>query len=184
LVRTRRKAMTQIQTIVVGTDGSETATRAVARATELASQTGAVLHIVTAYKPTSVRKLQAQRASLPEEFGWSLSADSEAQNVLRHAAEHAARIGVKVETHLATGNAAKVIIKTARDLGADIVVVGNKGIQRRIRRSVPGGVSQDADRDVLVVDTTSARSVRRYDFGHSRHDRRPQTATSPARSSG
>jgi nucleotide-binding universal stress UspA family protein len=155
--------MTQIQTIVVGTDGSETANRAVARATELALETGAVLHIVMAYKPTSVRKLQAQRASLPEEFGWSLSADSDAQNILRYAAAHASKMRVKVETHLATGNPAKVIIKTAQDLGADIVVVGSKGIERRIRRSVPSGVSQDADRDVLIVDTTSARSVRRYD---------------------
>jgi len=174
--------MTHIQTIVVGTDGSETATRAVARATELASETGAALHIVTAYKPTSVRKLQAQRASLPEEFGWSLSADSEAQNVLRHAAKHAALIGVKVKTHLATGRPAKVIIETAQDLGADIVVVGSKGIQRKIRRSVPSGVSQGAERDVLIVDTTSAPGGRRHNFGRGRQasERRPQIATSVA----
>ena len=48
--------MTRVRTIVVGTDGSDTATRAVARAAELASESGAVLHIVMAYKPHSVQK--------------------------------------------------------------------------------------------------------------------------------
>jgi nucleotide-binding universal stress UspA family protein len=174
--------MTQIQTIVVGTDGSETADRAVARATELASETGAVLHIVTAYKPTSIRKLQALRASLPDEFGSSLSADSEAQTIVDRAAARASKMGVKAKTHLAAGKAATVIIKAAQDLGADIVVVGNKGIERKIRRSVPNGVSHDADRDVLIVDTTSARGVRRYELGRGRQasERRPQIATSVA----
>ena len=157
--------MTRIQTIIVGTDGSETATRAVARAAELASETGAVLHIVMAYKAHSVQELHALRASLPEEFRWSVSADSEARITLRQAAEHASKMGVKVETHLATGDPAKVILKTAQDLGADVVVVGNKRIERRIRKSVPIDVSQGADRDVLLVNTTSPRSVRRCDSG-------------------
>jgi nucleotide-binding universal stress UspA family protein len=156
--------MTQIQTILVGTDGSETANRAVARAAEMASETGAALHIITAYKAPSVQKLQAQRASLPEEFRCSVSGDSDAQDIVRNAAELASKMGIKVATHLATGNPAKVIIKKAHDLGADIVVVGHKGIERKIRRSVPGAVSQGADRDVVLVDTTSARGVRRYDF--------------------
>jgi nucleotide-binding universal stress UspA family protein len=116
--------MTRIQTVLVGADGSKTASRAVASAAEMASKTGAVLHIVMAYKAPSVRKLQAQRASLPEEFRWSVTADSEAQHIVRNAAEHASKMGVKVETHLATGNPAKVILKSAQDLGADIVVVG------------------------------------------------------------
>jgi nucleotide-binding universal stress UspA family protein len=159
--------MTRIQTIIVGTDGSETATRAVARAAELASETGAVLHIVTAYKAHSVQKLEALRASLPEEFRSSVSADSEAQATLRHAADHASKMGARVETHLATGKPAKVILQTAQDLGADVVVVGNKRIERRIRRSVPSGVSQGADRDVLLVNTKSPR-IPRYDFGRGR----------------
>jgi nucleotide-binding universal stress UspA family protein len=168
--------MTRIQTILVGTDGSETASAAVARAAEMASKTGAVLHIVMAYKAPSVKKLEAQRASLPEEFRYSVSADSEARGIVRNAAEHASKMGVEVETHLATGNPAKVILNSAQDLGADIVVVGRKRIERRIRRSL----IQEDDRDVLLLHTTSARSVRRYDFGRGRRAsvRRPQTAWS------
>jgi nucleotide-binding universal stress UspA family protein len=174
--------MTRIQTILVGTDGSQAASRAVARAAEMASKTGAVLHIVMAYKAPSVQKLEAQRASLPEEFRCSVSADSEAQGIVRNAAEHASKMGVKVETHLATGNPAKVILKSAQDLGADIVVVGRKRIERRIRRSV----SQDYDRDVLLLHTTSPRSLRRYDFGLGRRasERRPQRARSLVGASG
>ena len=173
--------MTRIQTIIVGTDGSETADRAVARAAELASEGGAVLHIVTAYKEPSVQQLEAQR-SLPEEFRWSVSSNNEAQYVLKCAAALASRMGVKAETHFATGNPAKVILKKARDLGAALVVVGCKGIQRKIRGSVPNSVSQGADRDVLIVHTTSARSVLRFDIGRGRRaqERRSQTAGSLA----
>jgi len=174
--------MTRIQTIIVGTDGSETADRAVARAAELASEGGAVLHIVTAYKEPSVQQLEAQRASLPEEFRWSVSSNNEAQYVLKCAAALASRMGVKAETHFATGNPAKVILDKARDLGADLVVVGCKGIQRKIRGSVPNSVSQGADRDVLIVHTTSARSVLRFDIGRGRRaqERRSQAAGSLA----
>jgi nucleotide-binding universal stress UspA family protein len=163
--------MTRIQTILVGTDGSKKASPAVVRAAEMASTTGAVLHIVLAYKEPSVQKLQAQRALLPEEFRCSVSADSGARYIVRNAAEHASRIGVKAETHVATGKLAKVILKSAQDLGADIVVVGCKRIERRIRRSV----SQDGNPYVLLVHTTSTRSVRRYDFGRGRRasERRP-----------
>ena len=160
--------MPRIQTIIVGTNGSKTAKRAVTRAAELASEAGAVLHIVMAYKPLSVQKLQALRASLPEEFAWSLSDDSEAQDIVKNAAKHASKMGVKVETHIATGKPAKVIIQTAQDICADLVVVGRKGLERKIRTSVPSGVIQDADRDVVLVHTTSARSDRRFDFGHGR----------------
>ena len=126
-----------------------------------------------------MQKIQALRASLPEEFRSSVSADSEAQITVRHAADQASRMGVRVETHLATGDPAKVILETAQHLGADVVVVGNKWIERRIRGSVPGGVNRGADRDVLIVDTTSARSVRRDDFGRGgTSERRPRTASS------
>jgi nucleotide-binding universal stress UspA family protein len=130
------------QTILVGTNGSETANRAVARAAELASQTGRVLHIVTVYKAPSVQQLEARRASLPEEFRWSVSADSEAQDILRDAAGLASRMRVKVvETHHSTGDPAKAILRTAQDVSADLVVIGSKGIERRILGSVPSSVA-------------------------------------------
>jgi nucleotide-binding universal stress UspA family protein len=176
--------MTHVQTIVVGINGSETGDRAVARAAQLASDAGAALHIVMAYKPPSVQKLEALRASLPEEFRWSVGADSEAQYTVRCAAERASRMGVKVETHLATGNPEKVIIKTAQDLGADLVVLGSKKVERKIRRSVPMSVSQATDRDVVIVRMTSTRSVHRYDFGRGRRASERRRTTGALANSG
>src|ERR1700688_2421328 len=109
------------RSIVVGTDGSQSASRAVGRAAELASQTGDTLHIVTAYQPPSTQKLDAQRATVPEEFRWALSADTEAQATLRDAAALVGRFGVKAEVHARQGDPAKVILATAADLGADLI---------------------------------------------------------------
>jgi nucleotide-binding universal stress UspA family protein len=47
--------MTRIRTILVGTDGSDTARSAVRHAADMASKTGAVLHIVLAYNEPSVQ---------------------------------------------------------------------------------------------------------------------------------
>jgi nucleotide-binding universal stress UspA family protein len=94
-------------------------------------------------------------------------------------------MGVKVETHLATGTPAKMIIKTVQDLGAELVVVGSKKIERKIRRSVPSSVSQAEDRDIVIVRTTPARDVRRDDFGRRRRaSERRQTPGALARSGG
>ncbi len=63
--------------VVVGTDGSETAAEAVRRAVELAKMCGATLHIVTAYKPKPVRT-----AGVPEEFRERLGPGGAADTVL------------------------------------------------------------------------------------------------------
>ncbi|MGC9962821.1 MAG: universal stress protein [Acidimicrobiales bacterium] len=139
--------------IVVGTDGSPTAAKAVARAIELAASTGDALHIVTAYRPVSIGKLEADRAMLPAEFRWALSADGDAQATLQAAAQLAKAAGVAAETHALEGDPAAVILGTAERVDAHLVVVGSKGIERRIRGSVPNTVTQDANCDVLVVHT-------------------------------
>jgi nucleotide-binding universal stress UspA family protein len=139
--------------IVVGTDGSATADKAVTRAIELAAVTGDALHVVTAYRPTSIGKLESDRALLPEEFRWVLSADGEAQAILKAAALRAEAAGVTTATHALEGDPAAAILNTAERLEARLVVVGSKGIERRIRGSVPNTVTQDANCDVLVVHT-------------------------------
>lgn len=139
--------------IIVGTDGSSTANKAVARAIELAACTGDTLHIVTAYRPIPVGKLDADRAKLPAEFRWALSADFEAQATLRAAAQLAQEAGLTVETHALEGDPAAAILTSAEELDAHLIVVGSRGIERRIRGSVPNTVTQDANCDVLVVHT-------------------------------
>jgi nucleotide-binding universal stress UspA family protein len=141
------------ETIVVGTDGSDTATTALRRAAELARLCGGTLHIVSAFRPVSVNKLQAQRRGLPEEFRWALSADAELQATLHAARRVATEAGVKAETVGQVGDPVDVILATAEELRADLIVIGSKGIERRILGSVPNSITHDAECDVLVVHT-------------------------------
>ena len=140
--------------ILVGTDGSLTADQAVARAAELAAQTGSALHIVTVYRSNLVRKLEAERASSPEEIDMSLSLDDEARATLRSASVLALQAGVTAEAHAVEGDPARMILKTAEDLAADLIVIGSKGLERRVFGSVPNTVTHEANCDVLVVHTT------------------------------
>jgi nucleotide-binding universal stress UspA family protein len=142
------------EVIVVGTDGSLTADQAVARAAELASQTGGALHIVTAYRSNLVRKLEAERASSSEEIDRTLSVDDEARVTLRSASVLASQAGVIAETHAVEGDPARMILRTAGDVGAELIVVGSKGLERRVFGSVPNTVTHQAGCDVLVVHTT------------------------------
>ncbi|HKH88801.1 MAG TPA: universal stress protein, partial [Acidimicrobiales bacterium] len=130
-----------------------TATKAVARAIELASRTGDALHIVTAYKPIPLAKLDNDRGQVPDEFQWRISADGEAQSLLEVASEMAKEAGVAAETHAVDSDPAAAILGTTELLDAHLIVVGSRGIERRIRGSVPYTVAQNANCDVLVVYT-------------------------------
>jgi nucleotide-binding universal stress UspA family protein len=148
--------------IVVGTDGSETASQAVVAAAELAAtQPGAVLHIVTVQKPLSSTAMAAgeMAASAPVavERGWEDEIKSELETTLSRAAEAAQRASdTRIETHARFGSPAEVLCELAAHLQADLIVVGNRGMQggRRFLGSVPNSVSHHASCSVLIVDTT------------------------------
>jgi nucleotide-binding universal stress UspA family protein len=135
------------RTIVVGTDGSETAGRALERATELAAQAGATLHVVTAYEPAPARV-----GGDKGEF--QVGSDFKADAVLSEAASGAGN-SVKVETHSPKGDAADGIIAVAEREGADLIVLGSRGMRgaKRLLGSVPNKVSHHAPCDVLIVRT-------------------------------
>jgi nucleotide-binding universal stress UspA family protein len=136
------------EAIVVGTDGSETAAKAVSKAATLARQRGAPLHIVTAYgtKPEVV----------PEELNWMETAGVQADTILQQATA-ALDAGLDVETHSRVGDPASVLIDVAVETSADLIVVGNKGMTgmaRFLLGSVPNKVAHHAPCDVLIVRTT------------------------------
>ena len=143
--------------IVVGTDDSDTAAEAVRQATGLAKLHGARLHIVTAYQPVLTANTEAARQKLPEELRWMVSPGEQADALLRHAVERMHDSGVEIETHSRTGDAASAIIEVAEEQGADLIVVGNKGmsgVARFLLGSVPNKVAHHAPCDVLIVRTT------------------------------
>jgi nucleotide-binding universal stress UspA family protein len=149
------------KSIVVGTDGSETASKAVLTAAELAAtQPEAVLHIVTVQKPLSPSAMaageMAAAAPLAAERNWEDEIKVELESTLERAADTAKRASdTRIETHARFGSPAEVLCDLAAHLEADLIVVGNRGMRggRRLLGSVPNTVSHHAPCSVLIVDT-------------------------------
>lgn len=143
--------------LVVGTDGSDTAAIAVAKAADLAGRLGAGLLIVTAFPDALTTKLGTQAHNMPAPRDWRTDHRAEAEEILGRAVESLGRTDVKVETVAQPGDPAEAIIKLAEQRGADLVVVGSKGmtgVGRFLLGSVPSKVSQHAPCSVLIVRTT------------------------------
>jgi nucleotide-binding universal stress UspA family protein len=141
--------------IVVGTDGSSTATEAVRRAAGLAAGWGATLHVVSAHVPSSA-KVAVGRASVPEAKKWAPDPDFKVDAVLDQAAALARADGAEVTVHAPRGDPADALMAVAEREGADLIIVGNRGMTgaRRLLGSVPNKVTHHASCSVLVVNTT------------------------------
>jgi nucleotide-binding universal stress UspA family protein len=139
------------KTIVVGTDGSSTADIAVARGAELARLTGAKLHIVSAYTPTPARVVGEKAAG-----EYSVGPDFKVDAVLSGTIGNLRAEGIDISTHGPKGDPADAIVNIAVREQADLIVLGNKGMQggRRILGSIPNKVSHHAPCDLLIVHTT------------------------------
>jgi nucleotide-binding universal stress UspA family protein len=141
------------QVIVVGTDGSETAAKAVSTAATIAQSMGAHLHILTAYGEGS----KDISEEVPAELEWMASAGVRADVILQRAKAAVEEGGLVVEEHPSVGDPASALIDLAVELNADLIVVGNKGmtgVARFLLGSVPNKVAHHAPCDVLIVRTT------------------------------
>ena len=149
--------MPAYRTIVVGTDGSTTSFGAVDRAAAVAADCSAELVIVCAYTPASREDTAEAEDALKDEaylvVGWT-----PAEETLRTAEERAAAAGVhKIRTIAVDGPPVDVLRKAVHDTGADLLVVGNRGLNTlsgRLLGSVPSDVARRAGVDVLIVQTT------------------------------
>ena len=143
--------------IVVGTDGSDTADEAVRQAIELAAATGARLEIVSAYEPVPSPRLRAEAQQAPPDVQWLVNPREDVDATLEAAAEQARAAGLEVATHARHGGAADAILDVAEERGAELIVVGNKGMagaKRFLLGSVPNKVSHHAPCSVLIIRTT------------------------------
>jgi len=143
--------------IVVGTDGSGTATQAVREAVDMAKAVGATLELVSAYAPVSEARLRAERRDAPEDVQWAINPRQEVEVSLNDAAEIAREAGVKVNTYAREGDPADAILDVAEEQKSDLVILGNKGMtgaKRFLLGSVPDKVSHHAPCSVLIVRTT------------------------------
>jgi nucleotide-binding universal stress UspA family protein len=143
--------------IVVGTDGSETAKEAVRQAIDLASRLGSTLEVVCAYEPVSSQRLREEAHQAPEDLEWMVNPREDVDATLREAAEMAEQSGVGTELYARQGDPADSILDVAEETSADLIVVGNKGMtgaKRFLLGSVPNTVSHHAPCSVLIVRTT------------------------------
>jgi nucleotide-binding universal stress UspA family protein len=144
--------------IVVGTDGSETAHTALRRAIDLAAGLGARLQIVSAYEPVSDQRLRGEQVNVPADLQWMINPHDDVMALLETARVEASEGGVKqVETFARQGDAADAIVDVAEEQRSDLIVVGNKGMtgaKRFLLGSVPNKVSHHAPCSVLIVRTT------------------------------
>jgi nucleotide-binding universal stress UspA family protein len=137
--------------IVVGTDGSDTAAEAVVLAAQLARQNGSTLHVVVGVHTSAV---PSGGASVSPPSPRAVQLKEAAQAMLEGIVDGVNELDVEI--HTGSGNPADVIVRVADEVGADLIVVGSKGMQgtRRILGSVPNSVAHKAGCHVLVAKTT------------------------------
>jgi nucleotide-binding universal stress UspA family protein len=143
--------------IVVGTDGSERAGRAIQKAFALAKLTGATVHVVHVIHlvamasagygdPSAVATANADARDNGEHICAQVIADAERQ-------------GIAAQAHNVDGDPADMLMKVADAVHADLVVIGNRGmtgVKRLVLGSVPNKVSHHCPCSVMIVDTDAS----------------------------
>jgi nucleotide-binding universal stress UspA family protein len=145
------------KSIVVGTDGSETANEAVRQATELATAVGASVDLVSAYEPVSGARLREEAQQVPKDMEWMVNPREDVDATLKAAGEQVGEAGVEVQTFAREGDPADAILDVAEERNSDLIIVGNKGMtgaKRFLLGSVPNKVSHHAPCSVLIIRTT------------------------------
>lgn len=144
------------RTIVVGTDCSSTADRAVRKAADLAKLTGAKLYIVSAYSDSVAAVGAAAGAGSMLATDWTEAAIHDQTRRVDAFADRLATEGIETVARVEHGSAAATLVSVADEIEADLLIVGDRGLKgvRGILGSVPNRVAHRARMDVLVVHTT------------------------------
>ena len=145
------------RTIIVGTDGSASALKAVEQAAEIAAALSTRLIVVCAYHPLTVREQSILAATVGPTSMYQVAGTDAAEAALASAERRAADGGASdVAGTMVQGDPGQALLTTAEENAADLIVVGNRGINTlsgRLLGSVPSDVSQRAPCDVLIVHT-------------------------------
>jgi nucleotide-binding universal stress UspA family protein len=147
--------MSEYKVVVVGTDGSESSFRAVDRAAAIAAKAQAKLIVATAYLPEDEHH-SGEPDQLKDE-NYRTQGSAPIYGMLRGASERARAAGVTdVEEQAIAGAPIDVLVKLVEDVNADLLVVGNVGLNSiagRLVGSVPRAVRRRAKTEVLVAET-------------------------------
>jgi len=147
--------MSGYKTVVVGTDGSDSSLRAVDRAGQLASGPGAKVIVTSAYLPAPE---DTRAADMLKDEGYKMAGNAPVYELLRAARDRAKAAGATdVEERAVEGAPVDALIALVEEVGADLLVVGNVGLNTiagRLLGSVPANVARRSKTDVLIVHTS------------------------------
>jgi nucleotide-binding universal stress UspA family protein len=135
--------------VAVGTDGSATAAEAVKAATELARRFEGELILLGVFQ-------DGARAAGDEdpELQWASSPSARLREILERTEKDVRGAGIDCWTLTDEGEPGEVLVRLAETCEADVLVIGNKGMHRRVLGSVPNTVTHRAPCSVFVVKTT------------------------------
>ena len=143
------------KTVVVGTDGSDSSLRAVDRAGQLASGPDAKVIVASAYLPSPE---DTRAADLLKDEGYKMSGTAPVYELLHDARDRATAAGATaVEERAIEGAPVDALLALVNEVGADVLVVGNVGLNTiagRLLGSVPANVARRSKTDVLIVHTS------------------------------
>lgn len=141
-----------LRTLLVATDGSSDAALAARIAADIASRSGAALHLIHTWRPVPIGSYPYP-AVPPANVSRLYQADAEV--ILADAAGALASSGVQIAaTHLHCGPPVGSIASLAEELKADLIVLGSRGmgpLRRLLVGSVSSGLAHEATRPVLIV---------------------------------
>lgn len=160
--------MGSYQTVLVGTDGSDSSMKAVEQAAAFAAQHGAKLVIATAHIH-EVEKGGWARAAAPEKAsdrraedalgreGYRVHGDAHVYEILHEAGELARGAGATdIEERSVIGAPVEALVRLSTEVEAELIVVGDVGLDStagRLLGSVPADVARKAKIDILIVHT-------------------------------
>ena len=143
-----------VATVAVGTDGSGTADKAVEFAIDMAARYQARIVFISAYVPVRGSRLEREARDAPDDLQWTINPAEDVDATLRECEERAEEKGLRWASEAREGDPAKILVQLAETNSADVLVIGNKGMERKLLSSVPNSVSHNAPCSVLIVKTT------------------------------
>jgi nucleotide-binding universal stress UspA family protein len=136
-----------MKNIVVAVDGSDVGDLAVSEAIELAKDAGAEITVVAVRQPISLLGAPYDQQELSRQLAHARASLDRAKGAIDEA-------GAEATYEIREGDPAEEILRLAGDRGADLVVVGSRGlgtIAGTLLGSVSKAVVRGADRPVLIV---------------------------------
>ncbi len=143
----------EVQTVVVGFDGSANGRRALEAGVDILAEGGTV-HAVVAYSTPSPANVSQLLYSIPAEYEETFDLLAGPKSHVEEAEDYLSAAGVDHKCHFIEGNPAAAILDTALDVDADMVIVGSRGLSRAsrfVRGSVSLRVASHATTSFMVI---------------------------------